>query len=82
MWNGAVDSACFCRYKCPSLTSSRADQIAVLILGLVPVACWGILCKGDLNVVDLIYPDHKEFQAVPFGKIIRKARKKNRFIGY
>lgn len=26
-------------------------------------------------MVDLIYPDHKEFHTVPFGKIISKARK-------
>lgn len=75
MWNGPVDSACSCRYECPSLTSSRADRIALFMLRLAPVACWGILCKGDLSVVDLIYPDHKEFHAVPFGKILKKAGK-------
>lgn len=46
-----------------------------MILRLAPVAGWGILWKGDISVVDLIYPDHKEFHAVPFGKIINKARK-------
>jgi len=46
-----------------------------VILRLAPVAGWGVLCKGDVSVIDLIYPDHNELHALPFGKITSKARK-------